>query len=165
MKKLFFALITTLVVFAHVQVSEAHVLMMDDTNTIGGVLHINPDDDPVAGESAHLFLDPQIDKRTVDSMQLTVRDTNGDEVAVDRSFNYVFPTQGVYELVFAVNSAGSNYIFTHTQLVTRGVTTGALDSPSHAWAEITLLMSGIGITLLVVIGFNFRKEIARQSTF
>lgn len=149
----------------HTSSSKAHVLITDQTNTIGGVLHINPDDDPIAGEPAILFLDPQISEEVIDSMQLTIRDADGTEIVVDDSFTYIFPTQGVYELVFAVNSSGYNYIFTHTQLVSRGVSSSVLDKPSFIWAEVLVLSSAIGFILLAMFVLNYRKEIRAQSTF
>lgn len=149
----------------HASSSEAHVLITDHTNTIGAVLHINPDDDPVAGESATLFLDPQISEKVIDSMQLTIRNADGTETVVDDSYTYVFPAQGLYELTFAVNSSGYNYIFTHTQLVSRGVSTGSLDKPTYMWAEVLVLMAVIGFALLIVFILNYRKEIKAQSSF
>lgn len=168
MKKILFILLLTTITLQH-QNAQAHVLITDDTNSIGAVLHISPDDDPVAGEPATFHLDLQNQRAEPRSIELKIRDVSGRnpgaEVDLGTSFSYRFPSQGVYELVFIATTESSSYTFTHSQLVSRGIAGGALEKPTYAWAEILLLTGGIGFILTVIIIFNRRKEIARQSTF
>lgn len=148
----------------------AHVLIMDDTGTKGAILHITPDDNPIAGEPAALYLDIQDGAKS--SANLTVEDTNGTaetvEARVDGSlavFAYTFPAQGVYRLTFRVGMDAQAYSFSHTQRVSRGITASALQPPRYVWAEAVLFTSGVGIVVLGTIIFNRRKSIAAQSTF
>lgn len=53
------ALVGVLTIMSFSQKAYAHVLVSDESNTVGAVLHITPDDDPIAGESAHIFFDVQ----------------------------------------------------------------------------------------------------------
>lgn len=169
MKKLSVALV---LVFTLLPLSKAsaHVFILDTTQATGAVLHINPDDDPIAGEKSQFFFDSQalsganeasfsitIDG-TVDDVEMEVNDTLA-------TAEYVFASQGVYKLEFTVSSGGDTYVFEHTQRVSRGVSDSPLDEPVHAWAEVALVTGIAGLALLAIIVFNRRLAIGRQSKF
>ncbi len=154
------------------QAVSAHVLISDDTKSIGAVLHIMPDDDPVAEEQANLFFDVQTRVINKDTTTLTITNvatSKTSEVPIkvtanSVTANYVFPDQGMYNLSLTVNSDKS-YTFSYSQRVSRGVTGNALDKPTHPIATIALVFSGTTFLFLLVIMFNHRKEMWRRSTF
>lgn len=150
----------------------AHVLITDSSNTQGVMLHIIPDDDPIAGKSSLLYFDTQqrLITKQGDAAQLSIRDSDGETTRVKTKVDgslitaaYTFPSQGVYELTFTLKLSGTEYSFTHNQRVARGVTLSALDQPSYLWAEMLVLTGGIGIFLLGIAFVRRRKDIIRQS--
>ena len=153
--------------------ASAHVLITDETKTKGAILHIIPDDDPVAGEESTLYFDTQDQLSDAkNAVKISIKDSSGNEnvvgAKVDRTLataNYTFPEQGVYELAFTVTVNGKSYIFQQSQRVSRGVSNSALNSSTHGWAEISLITSGVGAALLIVVAINKRKDIAKHSTF
>lgn len=156
------------------QTTSAHVLVTDDTKTNGAILHIIPDDDPVAGESATLFFDTQDKLLNADNTKVTLTVQRPDEekksVAMTvagtlATVDYVFPVQGVYNLTFLAESNGKSYTFEWSQRVSRGVMGSALDRPHYAWAEMLVVGAGVSFALLIIIAINRRKAIAEQSIF
>lgn len=154
--------------------ASAHVLITDTSETKGAILHIAPDDSPIAGQQATLFLNTQnalLTKKSNVSLTITntttrasdtVKVTSADDMAIA---DYTFPTQGVYALVFRFAAEGIDYEFSHTQRISRGVMAGTVTTERHQWAEMLLVGSVVGAGALVIIVVNRRKEIARQSTF
>lgn len=141
----------------------AHVLITDDTNSKGAILHIIPDDDPVAGEISTIFFDMQ--NSGINDVLLRI-DGNPVTTRFDGSLataEYIFPTQAEYEMRFTVRANEATYVFTHNQRVTRGVSASPLDQADHIWAEITLLTSALGLVLLFIVAINRRSEIKLQS--
>lgn len=167
MKKLL--LFTCLLLVCISSDAAAHVLIKDGTGTKGAILHIRPDDDPIADEPATLYFDTQ---NLQDSkVSVEIRNTRTGKidkvspVAMDGSLatlQYVFPTQGVYKLVFTV-SGEDTYTFTKYQRVTRGISVDSSASSTHAWSEILFVASGIGLIVLFTTFLNRRKEIAANS--
>lgn len=167
MKKVWLASIVVALLFS--PPTYAHVLITDQTSQKGGVLHIIPDDDPVAGEEAMLYFD--IQSRAASSSQVALHIQGG---GVDESLpmtsdgklataRYTFPTQGVYDLRFTVKEDGSEYQFNHSQRVSRGVVGNADSRPRYAWAEIVLLGSGTLLIVLSGVAFNRRGSIKKNS--
>jgi methionine-rich copper-binding protein CopC len=154
------------------QTSFAHVLITDEMKTKGAILHIIPDDDPVAGEQSTLYFDTQDQlSNTKSTVELTIQSESIEDqkmnMKVDGSLataTYTFPTQGVYNLTFTVSSGEQSSIFKQSQRVSRGVSTSPLEKPTYPWAEILVLASGIGFAVLAIIAFNRRKDIAKHST-
>jgi len=169
-------LLSILLLLGYVIVSpqsvSAHVLISDSTKSIGAVLHVMPDDDPVAGQTSNLFFEVQTQKINKDTAKLTVTDNstgvtteipikiNGSSV----SAGYTFPTQGVYNFLLTVSS-DKTYTFNHSQRVSRGVTGSALDKPTYPLANLALVFCGTAFLFLLIILFNHRKEMWRHSTF
>lgn len=147
----------------------AHVLIKDKTGTKGAILHIRPDDDPVAGEPATLYFDTQ---NLQDSkVSVGIRSTRTGKidrvapVAMDGSLatlQYIFPTQGAYELIFTV-SGENTYTFTKYQRVTRGVSVDSSTSSIYVWSEMLFIASGVGLIVLLATFVNRCKEIAANS--
>lgn len=152
-----------------VQPVSAHVFISDSIGTKGAILHINPDDDPIAGQSSTLFLDTQISLRRA---VLTITAQTGTVTTIDATitgslatFTYTFPTQGAYTLNFETTTDTTHDTFSYTQRVSRGSATTTLIKPVHTWAELLLISSCIGLGVLAIIAFNHRKAIAKHSTF
>lgn len=169
MKKLLFAI---LLIFALLPANHAnaHVFITDDSNQQGAVLHITPDDDPIAGDQSTLNLDTQKLNREIKKSTLTITDPRGATTDVSLDTNgtlhqakYTFPTQGTYQLTFTLKTIDSSMTFSRSQRVTRGVASGALSRPNYTWARLGLLASGIEFLVLVILVTNRRHDIARQS--
>lgn len=181
MSKLRIFLVLVAVVFCLRAVpAQAHVLITDNTGTIGAILHITPDDDPIAGEPSSLFFDIQSDafSKHAHSVVLQITDDKGHTVDVPAqligssvSANYIFPQQGVYKIVLSAHAhaetgsheAAHAHTFTHTQRVARGLAGSVLDEPTHTWADIGLVLSLCSLVLLFIIGKNKRGDIAKYS--
>lgn len=171
MKKLILGLFLFTFMFVPAHSVSAHVLVTDETNTNGAILHINPDDDPIAGEQATLYFDAQNQLIKPDSsVVLTIKDADGNEQVVETEIssslvtaNFIFPRQGVYDISYVLINNGNTYIFKKSQRVSRGVTGGASFNQTYAWAEALLVLSGVSFVLLLILAFNRRKEIAEQS--
>lgn len=154
--------------------ASAHVLVTDQAGTQGAILHIIPDDDPVAGQTARLYFETQdgLLEGKASQVELTVTNSAGQvtpiKTAIDKTLvtaNYTFPAQGVYQLNYSLKIGDKNYQFNHSQRVSRGVS-GNLDTqPVYLWAEMLMLLAGIGLALLGLTAFNRRRDIAKQSQF
>lgn len=167
MKKLTIAALVLCIALA--QPASAHVLITDRSNTRGAILHLTPDDDPVAGQEATLYFDTQTQTNAVSvSIQNKDGEVSSKTMGLDGTLattQYVFPAQGVYRLTFTAKSDNRDYTFTQNQRITRGKTASALDKPTYTWAEITLIICGILFLLLLFTVWDRRKDIARQSKF
>ena len=153
---------------------QAHVLIVDDSKTKGAILHINPNDSPVAGETAALIFDTEnnvIHKNS--QVTLRIKDQTGStkqiNMTVDKTMavaEYTFPSQGVYDLSFSIKADNAEAItFHYTQRVSRGTANRDVDQPNYEWAKILLLGSGLSIVVLAIVAFNNRHHIRRDSTF
>ena len=173
MKKLvIFGALALIMMLAPVESASAHVFVPDETKAKGAIVHITPDDDPIAGQAATIYFDVQDSLLGPDStVALAIQGEGSREEMTAKfddslaTFAYIFPSQGVYELTFNVNTDGKVYAFKQSHRVARGVEANVLDQPSYEWAKITLLASGIGFALLLITVINRRREIAKQSTF
>ncbi len=149
------------------QSANAHVLIQDDSKSVGAVLHVNPDDDPIAGKASELSLELQTilpvqratltisDGQSMQTVPLTAANTAA-------SGHYTFPSQGVYGLTFTTATANKTYSFHFTQRVSRGVN-GQMPRQTHAWADIMLIACGSLLAVLLVLAVVRRVIIVRNS--
>jgi hypothetical protein len=151
-------------------ITRAHVVVSDISSSQTAVLHIMPDDDPIAGETSIVYFDLQsTNNGNARSVELLVeRDSFREKVVMDvkdslATGSTVFPEQGVYKLVFQVTYADSKATYAVTQRVTRGVAGDSANSPQHTWAEAVLIVSGLSLLSLGVIAWNRRSFIADVS--
>lgn len=169
-KSLIALLITVGTILALPQSAAAHVLIGDSSKSIGAVLHIMPDDDPIAGQQSNLFFDIQtqnISKATLTITNAATGEANKVPTKVTANTvtaDYIFPTQGAYNLALTLK-ADKTYSFSHAQRVTRGVFNSALDKPTYPLASLALVFCGTAFLVLVILLFNHRKELWRDSTF
>ena len=154
------------------QVASAHVLNKSNDNAKAAILHIIPDDDPIAGEPASLLFDTQGELLEGDtSVSLVVQNNSISTSAsvatkVDGSLvsaKYVFPTQGTYTIKYVVATNERQFMFEQTMRVSRGIENGVTSSINHGWAEALLLGSGALTLTLGIIGYNRRKDIFKSS--
>ncbi len=168
---LFMALLVGVNIFLP-QTASAHVLISDDTKSIGAVLHVVPDDDPIAGQPSNLFFDIQTQNINKDTAKLIITDTTASEavnVPIKVGSNsvtadYTFPAQGVYRLSLTVSSDKA-YTFNYSQRVSQGVTGSALDKTTYPLANLALVFCGTAFLFLLIILINHRKEMWKHSTF
>lgn len=174
MKYVLFIVAVAVSTFAYSQSAHAHVLITDTTHSVGAVLHIIPDDDPVAGEDATIFFDLQDKaiKATNNSIRLAVESSDENSVLLpmkrDGSLataNYTFPTQGLYMITITVTSPSNVYVFTYSQRVSRGVVRTVLDTPQYPWAEATLVGCGVLFMIGGIFVWNRRDAIKRSGSF
>lgn len=170
MKRLLFVMLVMTGLFMLTPSAQAHVLVTDQSGAEGAILHINPDDDPVAGQSSVLFFDAQNNLLNNSVVKLTIENQEGLKEVVDgkisgslATIDYTFPVQGVYKLTFVVSSGQKDYTFVQDWRVARGDTASASGEPHYAWAEVLLLASGIGFGLLVILAINHRAGLKNYS--
>ena len=171
-KKFFFAVLCIGLSSLIPQNAFAHVLISDSTNSIGAVLHIAPDDDPVAGEQARLYFDIQAQEIEKESTVLTVKNVQTNEintVVVDAgsssiSANYTFATQGVYVLSLSIIS-DKLYTFNYSQRVSSADTSVGYSKQNSPLATGLLIFTIVSLVALLLIAFNNRKDIKKRSTF
>lgn len=152
--------------------AKAHVLIADTTNEIGAVLHISPDDDPIAGEPSELFFEIQSKAVSVNSHSfvLTVTDSVGVKVYVPInptgntvSATYTFHSQGVYTIVLLaepLSSSAKTLAFQQDQRVSRGEISDNHTQPSFMWAEMGIAGSVCSILVIGIVVWNRRSALA-----
>lgn len=153
--------------------AQAHVLIVDESRSQGALLHINPDDNPIAGEEALLYFDTQSNLLTRSStVTLTIRHsaekTDTVPTTIEGSLvtaSYTFPVQGVYTMSYNITDQNHTSTFLHTQRVSRGATVSALDKPHYTWAEAATVSAVIGIFVVTILAISRRRDIAKQSRF
>ncbi len=159
--------------------AQAHVLLTDTKANIGAVLHTNPDDDPIAGESNQLYFDLQ-DKNskvriTYSGYELLITDEQGKtakpplEIADTTLIaDYNFPRQGLYKLTLRSKPSYEQFqkvAMVYSLRVSRGVVNPAETKEEYPLATIVALGTAITFAVLVILAVNNRREIARHSTF
>ncbi len=172
MKKLLMGLVMSLFILLPATPAAAHVLVTDESHTKGAIIHIMPDDDPIAGQQSTLYFDTQSNFTSNDSVSLTITDAAGNKRAVTASTegslataSYTFPVQGVYDLQFVVKLGDKSYVYNQSQRVSRGTSTSALDAPNYDWAEMLLIASMLGFAVLSILVFNNHRDIVKHSKF
>lgn len=151
----------------------AHVLIHSNDKNAAAILHVIPDDDPIAGEPASLMLDTQSGVVGEGStITLTINDTSTQTeetitTSIDGSLvsaKYIFPSQGVYHLRYVITSGADETEFEQEIRVSRGV--GATtESQQYVWAEALLFIVSVLFVVLSIVGWNNRHDIFKSSTF
>lgn len=153
--------------------ANAHVLLKSAEGDCAAVMHVNPDDDPVAGQASSLFFDIQKKDLQIDESGTLLTIAEGDNSTSPESLEvtdttvsavHAFPSQGNYSLRLVVtNTSGDSCVLKHTFRVTRGVSNSALDRPTHGWARFLLIVSVCGVLSLGFVAYGCRREILRNS--
>lgn len=157
--------------------AHAHVLISDTQKRTGAVLHISPDDDPIAGEPSELFfeLDGSKISHKSHSYNLSVTDSSGQQstipvqaIANTIAATYTFPSQGLYTISLvaeSIASGGTPYHFAYSQRVSRGIGVMPQVVSPRTWAPLGIVTGGATLLVLGIIGFNKRKDIRAYSKF
>lgn len=172
MKKYLLLICTVMAVCLLPASVHAHVLISDDTKKVGAVLHLTPDDDPIAGEPSELFFDIQSNEVSQQTHSFTLKVVAGDggeafvpiQVAGSTvSARFAFPSQGAYTISLHAEPlaiGGRTLQFSHPQRVSRGLVASTQATPSHLWAEVSLIASLCGLLVLGIITYNNRRSLA-----
>lgn len=165
MKKLCaLVLLCLLTVSAHVV--SAHVLEFD--NGIGAVLHIEPQDEPIAGQDAGFLFEFQDKNGNFDARacacRLTIMDTQNDQLADmalsasarnAASANFVFPKRGTYTLRLSGSSTNQNafssFELSYTVRVDKGNGDAGVGSGTGSRAIFVLAAGVIGLLAFLLI--------------
>jgi hypothetical protein len=114
MNKILIFLLSLLILhFALLTSVDAHILKTD--GSIGGIIHIDPEDDPIAGELSNIFWD-----LTNNGQKFNIDDCicyvsileNGKEIEKERlmneTFTYTFPKKDVYQILVSGSPKGKS---------------------------------------------------------
>ncbi len=158
--------------------TSAHVTYKDDSNNSLVVLHVTPDDDPIAGNETSLFFSLKDEHLSSDKNIYRLLITNSDNLTIEVSTyaieklsfgaKYIFPTPGRYKLKLVIEPVyiyatenSSNSTFEYELEVNRGVYTESKSKSKILWAyvvfiPITLISLFLGLTL-----YRNRKKILK----
>lgn len=146
--------------------ASAHVLITEPGTSVGAILHIQPDDDPVAGEPSSLFFDVQGTLVQGQKNKVTITDEAGSivEPPITTQQNsitteHTFPSQGVYIIQLTIGE----HTLTQSQRVSRGAIVNTIDTDRHQIAEIGLLVSATAVIVLGIVAINRRNTILENS--
>lgn len=150
--------------------ASAHVLITSADNQKGAILHIIPDDDPIAGEEATLMFDTQEGLMDEDTKVTLIINGEAQTDEIETSIKdslvsakYTFPSQGVYTIKYALTDDNEEYVFVYTARIARGIAGAHNTQPSYIWAEATLFVCGGLLLVLLIIAWNHRKDILKFS--
>jgi hypothetical protein len=162
MKKLILALIAALIL---IPTAYAHAHVLEFNNGIGAVLHIDPQDDPVAGEQTTFYFEFRdqagqfraqdcLCKLVItDSANTPLLDTSMNATADDTaSTSFTFASRGVYQLAVSGSpKEQSNFSalkLDYTVRVDKGLDT---DSPATDYISRAIYLSAGGVIVLIVL--------------
>jgi hypothetical protein len=154
-------------------VAMAHVLVVDTTGKVGAVLHVTPDDDPIAGATTGIYYEVQTKESLEKSIiNLTIKsDTGSIQESIPVSTHgrtiasaFDFPIRGLYYIDLTITPQDSAPIIFHTsERVTQGISGASAANPVPVWANAGLILSVWSLFLLSIAGFRHRKQIVKQS--
>ena len=153
----------------------AHILVADSSNTAGAVLHVTPEDDPVAGETTGIYYEvgSKIDLKSSKVSLIISSDTGGINLAIPVTIHdqtvsagFNFPVRGLYFLTLRIapnEKTGKEIVFTSSQRVTHSLkgANPAVEVPT--WARAGLILSVWAVLLLLLVAIKRRRLIAGQS--
>ena len=156
--------------------ASAHIVLRDKKANIGALIHVNPDDDPIAGRPAQMNF--SIDDSSAayrapyKAYTLSVTGADGKSAQAAMSVTdttvigtYVFPSQGIYTLNLTAEAEGGKIIaFRDVLRVSRGIVRAEVKEPEYPWATIVLWNAGIVLLALLAVFMINRREIIRKST-
>jgi hypothetical protein len=148
--------------------ASAHDFIDDDSGQEAVVLHIDPDDDPIAGQPSTLFFDLQNVKPTAATLGITTEDGRRTKLSTHIagpvvSTHYTFAEQGVYRLDLEVHSGAKTYGFHYTQRVAGGVAASQFDETEPLWADVLLYGGAAGILAVMLLAVRYSRDIMKNS--
>lgn len=185
-KKFLLSLLTVIVFFIPLSGVSAHVL--ESSGSVGAVMHISPDDDPVAGSRSDFFFEFKDKKNKFDpkNCNCTVAIIeNGKEIfneslfsnsespSLDNaSFSFTFPQRDVYEVrVIGKPSVGNSFdsfTLTYNIRVERvsanlGNDGSAAQDSSSNWVTSHIPHIVGGVLSLVILALVIKKKSSQRS--
>lgn len=155
--------------------ASAHELVVDTAGNKGAILHIDPSDNPIAGQKSTLFLAIRdLPDAAAAKGVLMVRSQRGTTQLVSTKFHgsmayvdYTFPDQGLYHLSFVIKSGAQTYTFNEDEQVARGVAIpgAATKVRTDNWARALFVVSLLLIAAVCIMAWVRRTSIARRSTY
>jgi hypothetical protein len=174
--------IALLSLFIAITPAQAHILATD--GSIGAVLHIDPDDDPIAGEQAGFFFDikDKTNKFSAASCNCRVDIYEGDKIIYSdaivkdknpslnsASFFYTFPQRDVYQvkLIGAPSSPGFFQPFTisydiRVERMTNASSQTSLASSGNWFTKYIIYFVALGVIILIFVAYAISKTVHKQ---
>lgn len=177
----FYVLLIAYCLFLLSSPAYAHILLTD--GSIGAVVHVNPEDDPIIGEPASFFFEfkdktNKFSPADCDCQYSLEQDgkilTSGDLFANTESpsldnanFNYTFPEKGVYSVIITgkpkTNGGFQTFRLEDTIRVERGGVSESLSNSSANSNRFSLhtihyVVFGIGAVIALVIVLAGRRK-------
>lgn len=147
--------------------ASAHILETD--NTIGAVLHIDPNDEPIAGQQASFFFEfkdkqGKFNSQTCDcnftilqhGKQIFTQplfETNTNPSITSANIYFTFPTKDVYKIKITGNPINPDTFQPFT--INYDIRVNENDSPQPStrnWFFEHIMQIAIGLTIIIVIG-------------
>lgn len=178
--KIFVALLVFLgLVIVTTQIAYAHVLKYD--GTIGAVLHVNPDDDPIVGQPTNFFFEFKDKegkfKPEYCNCKVTIT-TEGKEVysgdlfetvsnpdLTNASFSFVFPSKNIYKITVhgvATDNSFQEFTLVYDVRVARVSENVDREQVAESKSNNKFVYIAIGVSiglLLIVYKFKNRKKV------
>jgi hypothetical protein len=184
--KILFSLLSFFFFFGFVPSVLAHVLQTD--GSIGAVLHLEPEDDPIIGQPAQFFFefkdkDHKFSPKECECFVFVLQDGKEiyrqplfDPVTLDTSFSYTFVQKGVYTIKVVgkpiVAHAFQPFSLTYDRRVTREspdsvdptTTASSLKDPRNWFLQHIVYVLGGGILLLLLFLMVLRTYLNKKKT-
>lgn len=154
--------------------AQAHMFSKDTMSSSGAVLHITPDDDPIAGEPAILTFSIHGLSATQEqkSATMVITDSHNQEATLLAHINgdgvtatYTFPQQGLYKITLSIEQDGrQTHHFMQSQRVNRGLISNIpVESKPPLWAVVGVASTGTAAIGMAFLALMRRKAISRYS--
>lgn len=165
--------VLVLVLISFTRPAAAHMFSKDTMSSSGAVLHITPDDDPIAGESASMIFSIHgLSDAEQSSARLIITDDQNHEAIVPAHIRsgavvaeYTFPRQGLYKISLSIEQDGrQTHQFMQSQRVNRGIISNAtVKSDTPLWAVVGAVGTGAATIGVALTAFIRRKAIGSYS--
>ncbi len=164
---LFFCLSLALAIL-HAAGTSAHELLRDTNGRNGAILHIAPNDDPVAGEISGLDYRLQLKPAVPGGVHLKITKMLGTTETIPVilkngivTAEYAFPSRGIYTIELSIAQAAQQpNIFSYDVRVNRGLTGHSQSVSTPIWATLGVIGSVWGMSALTAIAYKYRKRTA-----
>jgi len=128
------------------------------------MMHVNPNDDPIAGEQSNLIFLVSYKDDSVYTCTCKVQVVDGGKTIFsapftgsDTSIPYIFPHPGVYQLVIAgTDNASSTFNLSFDQRVEKAANATGAQANSTRW--ILYVCAGLAVLLAALVGLILNKR-------
>ena len=157
------AVLLAVCLLSNYQPASAHGLVQDSTGKVDAILHVVPDDNPVAGELTvlHYEVEPSV-SMIGSTATLTITNSEGlqDEINVTTGnraavISYTFPAAGSYGLKLLVMTSGSKTLNFSSQVE---VNSAKAAEPTTSTAAIIWLSTSTAVLVTLLIAYFLRRK-------